>query len=64
VPVCATSVGWRRSGLAVRTAPVCRVAEEFAEEIRRCESEEADCFITLHLAYSHSLEVIGAFCKE
>lgn len=49
-------------GVAVETAPVCRVAEEFKAAIRQFERDGADCIVTLHLAYSPSLEALDAFC--
>lgn len=48
--------------MAVATAPVCRVADEFQAAIRQFEAEGVDCLVTLHLAYSPSLEAIKAFC--
>jgi L-arabinose isomerase len=50
-------------GVWVETAPVCRVADEFDEAIKRLEGASVDCIITVHLAYSPSLEAIGAFCR-
>ncbi len=55
--------GLEARGVAVATAPVCRVAEEFKASIRRFEQEGADCIVTLHLAYSPSLEALDAFCE-
>ena len=49
-------------GLAVQAAPVCRVADEFATAVRQFEADGVDCIVTLHLAYSPSLEAIEAFC--
>jgi L-arabinose isomerase len=49
-------------GIAVRTAPVCRVEAEFKEAISRFEADGVDCIVTLHLAYSPSLEALDAFC--
>mgnify|MGYP003785195825 CR=1 FL=1 len=48
-------------GVAVRTAPVCRVAGEFAAAVAQAEREGADCLVTLHLAYSPSLEALDVF---
>lgn len=47
---------FERRGVAVVTAPVCRLAKEFAAAVKRFEREEADAIVTLHLAYSPSLE--------
>ena len=49
-------------GLAVQAAPVCRVAGEFKSAIAQFEAGGVDCIITLHLAYSPSLEALDAFC--
>ena len=49
-------------GLDVVTAPVCRVEKEFRDAIVRFESSQVDLLVTLHLAYSPSLEAIDALC--
>ncbi|MHB9133964.1 MAG: L-arabinose isomerase family protein [Armatimonadota bacterium] len=46
----------RQRDIAVVTTPVCRVQSEFAEAIRQIEVAGADALVTLHLAYSPSLE--------
>ncbi|MDD3545994.1 MAG: hypothetical protein PHG96_11655 [Kiritimatiellae bacterium] len=51
-----------RCGIEVRTAPVCRVESEFQGAIKTLEQDGADCIVTLHLAYSPSLEALEAFC--
>jgi L-arabinose isomerase len=51
-------------GIEVQRAPVCRVADEFKDAIRRFEEDGAECIISLHLAYSPSLESIDAFCDS
>jgi L-arabinose isomerase len=43
-------------GLEVVLAPVCRIEKEFAAAVRKFESEKVDALVTLHLAYSPSLE--------
>ena len=45
-----------RAGLDVIRAPICRVKKEFAAAIRTFERGQADALVTLHLAYSPSLE--------
>jgi L-arabinose isomerase len=45
-----------RRGLDVVAAPVCRVEKEFAAAVRKLEAENVDALVTLHLAYSPSLE--------
>ena len=53
----------QRGILAVPT-DVCRVADEFAAAVDRLERERVDCIVTLHLAYSPSLESIDAFTGQ
>jgi L-arabinose isomerase len=43
-------------GMKVATAPVCRLEQEFRSAVRGFEDAEADVVVTLHLAYSPSLE--------
>ena len=45
-----------RRGLDVVAAPVCRVEKEFAAAVKKLEAEKVDAIVTLHLAYSPSLE--------
>ena len=42
--------------LEVVTWPVCRLADEFSAAIAHFEQEQVDALVTLHLAYSPSLE--------
>ncbi len=42
--------------LAVVTSPVCRIKSEFESSVRLFEAEKVDAIVTLHLAYSPSLE--------
>ena len=51
------------SGLEVTTLPVCRRAEQVAEAVARAESVRADGVVTLHLAYSPSLEAAPALTE-
>ena len=46
----------QETGLDVITSDVCRLAEEFETAIKFFESENVDAIVTLHLAYSPSLE--------
>ena len=48
------------TGMSVLELPISRVAEEFADAVRKAESEGVDALVTLHLAYSPSLESIDA----
>lgn len=47
-------------GMAVQTVPVCRVAGEFKAAISQFEAAGVECIVTVHLAYSPSLEAIDA----
>jgi L-arabinose isomerase len=57
------AAGLEVRGLAVRTAPVCRVAGEFSAAIGQFGAAGVDCIVTVHLAYSPSLEAIDACLK-
>lgn len=46
----------RERGLDVVDVPVCRIKPEFQAAIEKFEAEEVDAIVTLHLAYSPSLE--------
>ena len=52
-----------QEGLAVTTAPVCRIASEFQEAVDNLEDQDIDAIVTLHLAYSPSLESADALCS-
>ena len=47
-------------GFSVIKSPVCRVKEEFTSSVKNFEEKKADVIVTLHLAYSPSLESIDA----
>lgn len=47
----------------VISAPICRVREEFENSISMFEEEMADAIITLHMAYSPSLESIESLAS-
>ena len=49
-----------RSIQVVRTADFCRLKPEFAAAVAQFEAAEADAIVTLHMAYSPSLESIDA----
>lgn len=55
--------GLEARGCAVQSAPVCRVAAEFKNAIASFEAGGVDCMVTLHLAYSPSLEALDACCR-
>jgi len=43
-------------GINIISSPVCRIEKEFIDAVKLFEREEVDALITLHLAYSPSLE--------
>ena len=47
-------------GATVLRSPFCRLAEEVSSAVTRFESAGADVLVTLHMAYSPSLEAIDA----
>lgn len=47
-------------GLTVTVADVCRVRDEFAQAVEMFNQLDVDAVVTLHLAYSPSLEAIDA----
>lgn len=52
-----------KSGLEIITAPVCRIENEFAKAVKKFEKKSVDAIITLHLAYSPSLESFDILAK-
>ncbi len=48
--------------VAVRQAPICCVAAEIAAAVQQFEADGVDAIVTLHLAYSPSLEAIDTLC--
>ncbi len=56
----AMAAALRRQGLEVLTVPLCRVRSEFQAAIRTFEAARVDAVVTLHLAYSPSLESADA----
>ena len=46
-------------GLEVMRTPFCRLESEFKAAVENYEKENADCIVTLHMAYSPSLESAG-----
>lgn len=55
--------GLSARGLTVKSAPICCVANEFQAAIRQFEQAGVQCVVTLHLAYSPSMEAIDALCR-
>jgi L-arabinose isomerase len=55
------AAGFADRGIDVATGPVCRIAQEFQPAVKAFEESGVDCIVTVHLAYSPSLEAINAF---
>lgn len=53
----------QKRGLDVVAAPVCRISPEFEEAVNVFEKENVDAIVTLHLAYSPSLESSDVLAK-
>ena len=51
-----------RCGLELTTAPVCRLKCEFEQAVQAFEAADVDLIVTLHAAYSPSLESVDALC--
>lgn len=49
--------------IEVVLADICRISQEFERAVSQFEKAEVDCLVTLHLAYSPSLECIEALSK-
>jgi L-arabinose isomerase len=54
--------GLKGQGVDVVAAPVCRLKAEFDAAVTQLEADGADIIVTLHLAYSPSLESVDALC--
>ncbi len=52
----------QKRGVEVIKAPFCRLKNEFQNAVSLFEKENTDAIITLHMAYSPSLESIDALC--
>ena len=52
--------GLKQRGIEAVKAPVCAVASEFGSAVSALEKAGVDCIVTVHLAYSPSLESIEA----
>ncbi len=46
-------------GINVFSSPICRIEKEFKNAVRSFEENNVDAIVTLHLAYSPSMESIG-----
>jgi L-arabinose isomerase len=52
-----------RRGLEVVAAPICRLEKEFNAAVKKFETAGADAIVTLHMAYSPSLESAAALTR-
>lgn len=57
------AVALRRRGLDVKPTPVCRLHREFKAAVAKLEHANVDALVTLHLAYSPSLESASVLAK-
>ncbi len=57
------TVSLEARGIAVQAAPICRIAPEFDRAIADFEAAGVEALVTVHLAYSPSLEAIDAVCR-
>jgi len=55
-----TTRGFSDRGIEVVAADICRLAGEFQDAVAKFKKADVDCIVTLHLAYSPSLESIDA----
>jgi L-arabinose isomerase len=53
----------KKRKVEVLSAPICRVDDEFKKNVKLFENQKVDAIVTLHLAYSPSLESIDALSK-
>ncbi|HOJ12717.1 MAG TPA: hypothetical protein PK733_19300, partial [Clostridiales bacterium] len=53
----------KKRDLQVITAPVCRLRPEFENAVKSFEAQDVDVIVTLHLAYSPSLESADVLAK-
>ncbi|MCC6681358.1 MAG: hypothetical protein IT445_10705 [Phycisphaeraceae bacterium] len=49
----------KKKGIAVVASPICRLSHEIAQAVHLFERDDVDCIVTLHLAYSPSLEALA-----
>lgn len=54
---------FKKKDIEVVTTQICRIQPEFEEAIWSFEKAEVDALVTLHLAYSPSLESVGALAE-
>lgn len=57
------AVMFEKEGIEVVRSGFCRIKPEFEKAVNDFENEKADAIVTVHMAYSPSLESIEAFTK-
>ncbi len=50
---------FKSGGIKVVRSEICRLSVEFEDAVNRFEKEDVDCILTIHLAYSPSLESVN-----
>lgn len=55
--------GFEHYGIAVTMADICCIEPEFERAVIAMEAAGVDLIVAVHLAYSPSLEAVGALCK-
>ena len=53
----------RKCGFEVESVPLCHIEPEISAAVRKFETSDCRVLVTLHAAYSPSLEAIGALAK-
>ena len=56
------AVEFEKRGLEVVRSEFCRLSNEFKATVAKFERENVDAMVTIHMAYSPSLESIEALC--
>jgi len=56
------AVEFEKRGLEVVRSEFCRLSNEFKATVKKFEREKVDAMVTIHMAYSPSLESIEALC--
>ena len=54
---------FEQRGIDIVEAPISRLESEFAQAVSLLEDGDVDCIVTLHLAYSPSMECIGELTR-
>jgi len=57
------AAAFEKLGITIARVPICCVAPEFESAVTELEKQDVDCILTLHLAYSPSLESIDSITR-